>query len=601
MDLKKKIMELGTKVYNTLAQDQEHHNPEKTVTPGMPALLRSVTAQGAVLLENRVLPFAAGTRLSLFGRVQWDWFFTGYGSGGDVNAPYRISLLEALRECDSLEVNEELAQTYERWIVENPADHGVWGHWPRFHPEMPLTEDMVSAARESSDQAVVVLGRASGEDRENTLEAGSYYLTEEETAMLRLVTQQFPDAVLILNIGTLMDLGFLEEFHFGAVLIVWQGGMESGNAAADLLCGKAVPSGRLTDTIPRRYEDHPSANFFGNRKANTYWEDIYVGYRYFETFAKDAVRYPFGWGLSYTTFRMDTEAAGPLEFRATVTNTGKYPGKNAVLLFVEKPCGILGNPARELVAFGKTKELAPGESQTLALSVNEYQLCSYDDAGLTGHKSCYVLQSGDYVFYLGENVRDAVEVGGVHVEELTVYRQLTEAAAPQKPFPILARRGVERTERTAATRTLDLKTKILSDIPKDVFITGDKGHRLKDVKDGKIPLDTFVGQLSTEELEAISRGGCIMGHPLGPRGNAGIFGGVTESLRKKGVPPIVTTDGPSGIRLYDSCSLLPIGTLLAFYHLHHNTFFFCQSQNLTNRPFLFPFYHPDFIDGSVCF
>ena len=563
MDLKKKLTELGSKVYNTLAQDQEHHTPEITVTPGMPELLRSVAAQGAVLLENRALPLAAGTRVSLFGRVQWDWFYTGYGSGGDVNAPYRVSLLEALRDCDALELNEELAQTYERWIVENPADHGFWGRWPRFHPEMPLTEELVQAAGEASDQAVIVLGRSSGEDRENALEPGSYYLTEEEKTMLRLVTRHFPDAVLVLNIGAVMDFSFLREYGFGAVLIAWQGGMESGNAVADLLCGKANPSGRLTDTIACRYEDQPSANHFGNKAANEYWEDIYVGYRYFETFARDAVLYPFGYGLSYTTFQIDTEATGPLEYRATVTNTGNRPGKNAVLLFVEKPCGILGNPARELVAFGKTKELAPGERQTLTLSVQEYRLCSYDDAGLTGHKSCYVLQPGDYVFYLGENVREAKEVGGVHVEALTVYRQLSEAAAPGKPFPILARRDGEKAERSASARTTDLKARILSNIPRDVFITGDKGYKLKDVKEGRVSLDAFVGQLSTDELEAISRGGYIMGHPLGPRGNAGIFGGVTQSLRDKGVPPIVTTDGPSGIRLYDACSLVPIGTLLA--------------------------------------
>ena len=563
MDLKKKLTELGSKVYNSLAQEQAHHNPEKTVTPGMPELLRSVAAQGAVLLENRVLPLKRGTRVSVFGRVQLDWFCTGYGSGGDVNAPYRENLLEGLRQCEDLKVNEELAQTYERWCVENPADHGVWGRWPRFHPEMPVTDALVHRARDESDQAVIVIGRSSGEDRENTLEPGSYYLTQEERQLLRLVKTRFPDAVLVLNIGTLMDLSFLREYDFGAVLIPWQGGMESGNAVADLLCGRANPSGRLTDTVACQYADHPTAAHFGDKNANEYWEDIYVGYRYFETFAPDTVLYPFGWGLSYTTFRLETQAAGPLEFKTTVTNTGSRPGKNAVLLFMEKPSGILGNPVRELAAFGKTKELAPGESQTLTLSINEYQLCSYDDAGLTGHKSCYVLQPGDYVFYLGENVREAKEVGGVHVEELTVYRQLSETAAPQKSFSILARRDGEKTERTASPGTADLKARILSKLPKDVFITGDRGFKLKDVKEGRVSLDAFLGQLSTDELEAISRGGYLMDHPLGPKGNAGIFGGVTESLRKKGVPPIVTTDGPSGIRLYDSCSLLPIGTLLA--------------------------------------
>ncbi len=563
MDWKKKIMSLGTRLVNALAQEQEHHNPEKTITPGMPELLRSVAAQGAVLLENRVLPFDAGTKVAIFGRVQVDWFCTGYGSGGDVNAPYKMNLLEGLRECEALAVNEKLARVYEKWVAENPPDHGVWGCWPRFHPEMPVTAELVQRARGDSDQAVVVIGRSAGEDRENALEPGSYYLTEEEKRLLTLVNSHFPDAVLVLNIGNLMDLSFLEEYDFGAVLLCWQGGMESGSAVADLLCGRENPSGRLTDTVVRWYQDQPSAAHFGEKGANEYWEDIYVGYRYFETFAPGAVQYPFGHGLSYTTFCLEARAVTPVEYQVTVTNTGTCPGRETALLYVEKPCGVLGNPARELAAFGKTRLLAPGESQVLTLTVSEYQLSSYDDGGLTGHKSCYVLLDGEYGFYLGGSVREARKIGQLTVPALRELRQLREAAAPRKSFPILTRREGRRTEGEAAARTVDLKQRILENLPREVFITGDKGIRLADVKAGRATLDAFVGQLNLQELEAISRGGYVMGHPLGPRGNAGIFGGVTQSLRDKGVAPVVTTDGPSGIRLYDSCSLLPIGTLLA--------------------------------------
>ena len=530
----------------------------------MPELLRSAAAQGAVLLENNgTLPLPSGTKVSLFGRVQVNWFCTGYGSGGDVNFPYRVSLLDGLRNCDALEVNEDLARVYEDWCRENPVDDSVWGLWPRFYPEMPVTTQLVQQAKAASQQAVIVIGRSSGEDRENVLEPGSYYLTEEEKQMLSAVTAEFSDAVLVLNIGSVIDFSFLKDYSFGAVLIAWQGGMESGNAAADLLWGKVNPSGRLTDTIACRYEDYPSAAHFGNRDGNEYWEDIYVGYRWFETFGKDKVLYPFGHGLSYTTFSLETRQIVPLSWQVTVTNTGNRPGKNTVLLFAEKPCGILGNPARELVGFAKTHELAPGERQKLLLSVDEYRLASYDDSGLTGHKSCYVLQRGDYRFYVGGTVRDAEEIGTYHAEERKVLQQLSEAAAPAKAFPILANLDGQPTERAASPKTTDLKALITEKLPDQVFMTGDKGYKLKDVKEGRVSLDAFVGQLSLEELEAISRGGYIMGHPLGPKGNAGIFGGVTESLRAKGIPPVVTTDGPSGIRLYDSCSLLPIGTLLA--------------------------------------
>ena len=568
MELPKSLYTLISKCSGLLAQEQDHHNPHKTVTPGMPELLRSAAAEGAVLLHNRILPYAPGTKISVFGRIQLDWFCTGYGSGGDVNAPYLVNLMEGLGNCPQLQVNATLATVYRDWVQANPADHGFWGNWPRSHPEMPLTEEVVRQARAETEHAVVVIGRSSGEDRENALEQGSYYLTDTEISMLRAVTAEFDNAVLVLNIGSIMDFSFLEEFlpRLGAVLIPWQGGMESGNAVADLLCGKAVPGGRLTDTIAKRYEDHPSAACFGGRDANRYEEDIYVGYRWFETFAQDKVLYPFGFGLSYTTFESSWEQQG-LSWHVTITNTGSYCGKETVMLFVEKPCGILGNPSRELVVFAKTRLLQPGESQTLTLAVEDYRLASYDDTGLTGHKSCYVLQAGSYRFFLGENVRDAESAGDYAVEELRLVKQLTEAAAPANSFPIWAaeeRDGVRvPVRRDSGARETSLKKRILENLPKAVPYTGNRGWKLQDVKDGKITLDTFVAQLNNTELEAISRGAYIMGSPLGPKGNAGVFGGVTKSLRSKGVSPVTTTDGPSGIRLYDSCSLIPIGTLLA--------------------------------------
>ena len=567
MKLLSKAVNFAMRLAGALSQDQDHHNPVKTVTPGMPELLRSVAAQGAVLLENRgVLPLAADTTVSVFGRVQVNPFCTGYGSGGDVNMPYRVNLLEGLRSCQTLQVNEELASVYEEWCKTHPIDDSVWGMWPRFYPEMPVTEELADLARASSDQAIIILGRSSGEDRENVRKPGSYYLTEDEKALLRTVTTRFPNTVLLLNIGAIMDLSFLDTYSFGAVLLLWQGGMESGNAAADLLCGKVNPSGRLTDTVAYAYEDYPSSSHFGGRSRNEYYEDIYVGYRYFETFAPEKVRYPFGYGLSYTSFRHETVMEG-LTAQVTVTNTGSHPGKDTVFLYVQKPCGILGNPARELAAYAKTKLLACGESQTLTLSVSRSQLASYDDAGLTGNKSCYVLQPGCYRFYSGGNVREALPAGTYHIETLEVLQKLSQAAAPQQDFPILAAQEENGAylsiPRNAASSTTNLKSRILASLPQAVALTGDRGYKLKDVKAGKVTLDAFIAQLTPDELEAISRGGYIMNHPLGPKGNAGIFGGVTQSLRDKGIPPVVTTDGPSGIRLYDSCSLVPIGTLLA--------------------------------------
>ena len=567
MKLKDKVVNSVLHLVGALSQGEGHHNPNKTVMPGMPALVRQVAAEGAVLLENRVLPLESGTKVAVFGRVQVNHFYTGYGSGGDVNMPYAVNLLQGLRGCEELVLYEPLAKRYEHFDREHPIDHGSWGSWPRHYPEMPLSEVLVKKARKHADQAVIILGRSSGEDRENVLEPGSYYLTEAEKAMLRMVTTHFPDAVLLLNIGSVMDLSFLEDYCFGAVMILWQGGMESGNAAADLLCGKTTPSGRLTDTVAKRYGDHPSAAYFGGKKRNEYWEDIYVGYRYFETFAKDQVQYPFAYGLSYTTFEKETKTVGERQWQVTVTNTGSLPGKETVLLYLQKPCGKLGNPERELVAFAKTKLLQPGEQETLTLTVPEEQLASFDDSGATGHKDCYVIQAGIYRFFLGGDVRDAQQMDMLTVDADRVIAQLQEAAAPQNAFPILAARdngdGIAAISRNAQARTVNLKARILENLPADIAQTGDKGWKLEDVKAGRVDLDAFVAQLSLEELEAITRGGYVMDHPLGAKGNAGVFGGVTDSLREKGVIPVVTTDGPSGIRLYDSCSLMPIGTLLA--------------------------------------
>jgi len=438
MKIPKKLVDFVMRLGGGLSQGEEHHNPVKVITPGMPELLRQVAAEGAVLLENRVLPLKEGTRVSLFGRVQVNHFYTGYGSGGDVNIPYTVNLLDGIRNCPLLSLNETLAKQYEEFDKNNPIDHGFWGTWPRCYPEMPLTQDQVDRAAGESDTALVILGRSSGEDRENVLEPGSYYLTEDEKTMLRLVTERFPDTVLLLNIGSVMDLSFLADYSFGAVLLLWQGGMESGNAAADLLCGLQNPSGRLTDTVAYSYEDYPSAKYFGGKDRNEYREDIYVGYRWFETFGSEKVLYPFGYGLSYTTFEKTATPTGALSWDVTVTNRGTCPGKEAVLLFVEKPCGLLGNPARELAAFGKTGLLAPGQSQILTLSVTREQLASFDDSGLTGNKDCYVVQKGTYSFYLGGDVRSARHIGTYTVEADDPVERLTEAAAPAEPFPILA-------------------------------------------------------------------------------------------------------------------------------------------------------------------
>ena len=314
---------------------QETRKPvfgEKVIEEHLPALCRQAAAEGIVLLKNQggALPLQKDAPVAVFGRVQLDYFYVGYGSGGDVNPPYTVNLMEGLGNA-GVQVDQELAQTYAKWSEENQPFMGFWGNWPRYFEEMPLEDSQVQAAASRCQTAVVVIGRAAGEDRENTLEPGSYYLTDAERKLLTQVTGAFAKTVVLIDSGSIMDLAWLEEYPISAELVVWQGGMESGNAVADVLTGAVTPCGKLTDTISYRYEDHPSAsNFLGN-DANVYAEDIYVGYRYFETFAQDKVQFPFGFGLSYTTFALENVqvklCGDTVRVKATVKNTGSYSGK----------------------------------------------------------------------------------------------------------------------------------------------------------------------------------------------------------------------------------------------------------------------------------
>ena len=569
-----KIGKIVTK-FTSVSQDENGNTDvEKTITDGMPELARQAAAEGAVLLKNdNVLPLKEGTTVSLFGRTYKDYFFVGYGSGGDVIRPYNIDIAEGIENCDKLNLNYTLHNIYTEWREKNPVSHGYWAHWPLRYWEMPLSDETVKNASANSDVAVVTIGRSSGEDRDCDLENGSYFLHDEEIEMLDLVTSYFEKVVVLLNVGNIIDMSWVKHYgdKIGAVMYVWQGGMESGNAVADLLCGNVNPCGKLTDTIARNYYDYPSSAQFGNKKANEYTEDIFVGYRYFESFAKEKVLYPFGFGLSYTTFDIKCDKAkandSGFDFEFTVTNTGDLAGKETVQLYLNKPCGKLGNPKRILVDFAKTDLIEPNGSQKLTMSVDMYQLTSYDDCGSTNNASAYVTEKGEYDFYAGSNVRSAEKVFTYYQENTEVWEQLKQVCAPKSDF--LVWRVEEKhgnyflSTKMVAKEKYDLATRILNNLPADIEQTGDKGIKLQDVKDGKATLDEFVAQLDNVELEAITRGDYKMNSPLGAKGNAGAYGGVLESLREKGVKPIITTDGPSGIRILSCCSLLPIGTLLA--------------------------------------
>ena len=278
--------------------------------PEVAKVSRKIAAEGCVLLENNnaVLPIKADTKVAVFGRMQKHYIKCGSGSGGLVNAPYITNIFDALAADGSIIIDEELALAYDNFVKENPYDAGKgWGTEPWSQTEMPLDDDTIEKISKRNDMALVVITRVSGEERDNVDEKGSFRLSESEESMLETVSKHFSKVAVVLNVGNIINMNWVKRYNIDAVLYVWQGGMEGGNAAADVLLGRVTPSGKLPDTIAGCADDYPSNANFGDAVSNKYCEDIYVGYRYFETVAPEKVLYPFGFGLSYTTFSVDVD------------------------------------------------------------------------------------------------------------------------------------------------------------------------------------------------------------------------------------------------------------------------------------------------------
>lgn len=401
----------------------------------MAGLARQAAADGCVLLENKnqTLPLRSGDRIALFGRIAFDYYKSGLGSGGLVNTDYVVGIYDALQKEEGLVLDQPLLGVYAGWRKENPYDHGSgWGQVPWSQKEMPVSEELVHSAAERNDAALVVIGRTAGEDQDIRADAGAYYLTEAERNLIRLVCRFFPRTAVLLNVGSTIDMSWVSEYHVPAVLYVWQGGQEGGNGVCDVLMGRTCPSGRLADTIARRLEQYPSSANFGGAQRNVYQEDIYVGYRYFETFEKGAVQYPFGYGLSYTSFAvssvMDVDDAS-VTVRAAVANTGKTTGKHSVLVYVEAPQGKLGKPLRVLAGFGKTECLKPGQQEILTISIPKKAFASYDDSGASGHRNAFVLEEGRYWVYAGGDVRSAKLAG-------SFFRRNACWSSAMRPMPL---------------------------------------------------------------------------------------------------------------------------------------------------------------------
>ena len=564
-------------------------------------LARRAGREGIVLLKNRnhMLPVKKGVRLALFGKGVFD-YVKGGGGSGDVTVSHVRNLYDGLtmRE-EPVSVYEPLAQFYKEDVKRQYQDGAIPGM--TVEPEVPI--QLLQEAKQNADMALIVISRFSGEgwDRQSVeyegavpseieqaewskriFENSDYCLTNREQAMVDAVCANFTDVAVILNVGGMVDTSwFVKEDKISSVLMAWQGGMEGGLAMADILLGEESPSGKLPDTFASCIEDYPSTEGFHESPDYVdYTEDIYVGYRYFETMegAKGRVNYPFGYGLSYTTFRIEVlwagEKDGEIAVGVKVTNTGDYSGKEVVQVYYGAPQGLLGKPARELIAYQKTEKLEPGQAQVLTISFPVDAMASYDDLGKVT-EAAYVLEKGVYSFYVGNSVRDAVKID--YIYELLkdrVTQKLTHRAAPSQLKERMCSDG--SMEKLPLTQPNDFMENGLGwsedetecvvpavrEIPRYLLFTQDaaKEHRilLEDVAEGKADLEEFMEQLSDSDMAEL----------LGGQPNTGVantFG--FGNLPEYGVPNIMTADGPAGLRIAPECGVCttawPCATMLA--------------------------------------
>ena len=568
-------------------------------------LSKDAAKEGMVLLKNEqhVLPLQTGAKVALFGKATFD-YVKGGGGSGDVTVAYTRNLYEGIKALKGkISVYEELADFYR----ENVKEQYKAGRVPGMTIEPQVPQELLQKAKAYTDTAVISICRFSGEgwDRKSIVETenkniwaseeemarrsaeifedGDFYLTHAEQEMVNTVKQNFARVIVVMNVGGMVDTSwFHDDAQIQSVLMAWQGGMEGGLATAELLAGEGNPSGKLSDTFARELNDYPSTyNFHESEKYVEYTDDIYVGYRYFETIpgAKEKVNYPFGFGLSYTQFVLGESQISieedQIRCMVSVTNTGDMAGKEVVQAYYGAPQGKLGKAARVLCAFAKTRLLQPGETQLMTLCWKIADMASYDDCGKVC-KSAYVLEQGEYRFYIGTSVRDAVENATVYTAAKDIVtQQLTSRLAPTSLTKrMLADGTYEELETTEPVDTDANELEKMTTEEMEAFapktegrarwrLWGDKTpdkqhHFLIEAAEGKITLEEFMAQLSDEQLAEL----------LGGQPNTGVantFG--FGNLPDYGVPNIMTADGPAGLRISPECGVCttawPCSTLIA--------------------------------------
>lgn len=535
-------------------------------------LSRQAAAEGMVLLKNeeKLLPLKKDSSVALFGKASAD-YVKGGGGSGDVTVKYVRNLCSAMemkQEEGKIRVFAPLNDFYRENVAQQRKD----GKQPGYTVEPEIPAQLLQDAAKHCDTAIISICRFSGEnwDRKGAPNDGDFYLSLEEQKMVKDVCDAFQNIVVVLNVGGMVDTSwFIREPKIQSVLLAWQGGMEGALAQADILCGDVTPSGKLTDTFAATFDDYPSSyNFNESADYVEYTDDIFVGYRYFETIpgAAQKVNYPFGFGLSYTTFSIAciaSEVTGEqISVSVRVTNTGDYSGKEVVQLYSSAPQSRLQMPKYELRAFRKTKLLAPGEWEDMVLTVRADELASYDE-----QLAAYVLPEGSYKIHIGNCIRSLVQAAVYENREERTVQRLQNRCVPQK-----------------------LSKRMLADGSYEDLLVGEYApvyenpqwpeknrwnaqHILPDANGVKLPegkmhfnkvgrgdasVAEFIAEQSDDELITLVGGAPNQGC-ADTRGIGGLY--------CSGVPAVMTADGPAGLRINADrgvkTTAWPVATLLA--------------------------------------
>ncbi len=426
-------------------------------------ITRQSSTEGMVLLKNDgVLPIRNLKTVALFGVNSYDFMSGGLGSGA-VNVPYVVDMVEGLRNV-GVQTTPQLTDIYQSYVKyarlklradKNPIMWFLDTGTPKVE-EIEISNRCIAHEVKEADAAIITIGRQAGEGLDREIE-GEFNLTTTEKDMIARVSDQFrplgKPVIVIINSGSVMETASWRD-RVDAILCAWQPGEEGGNSVADILTGKVNPSGKLTMTWPVSATDHPSTKNFPQEMDNytfrealgwgaqipghdytNHEEDIYVGYRYFDSFNKN-VAYPFGYGLSYTTFEYSKPAVkvngNKITVQVTIKNSGKTAGKEIAQVYVAAPKGTIEKPQHELKGFAKTRELKPGESQTLSIQMEKRDLASFDEAN-----SRWLTEAGTYTFEIGASSRD---IRGTAVANLTEYtEQVSNVLAPKEKLNLLKR------------------------------------------------------------------------------------------------------------------------------------------------------------------